>query len=101
MVRHERICGCQDGGGQKYYCRVASSGRNLPIAPLGLERLCLLSAYLNGYVNSSMGLSKKNHGGHGEHGEERGKGLMEERFSMTSNEAYPRDPCVPRGWASF
>jgi hypothetical protein len=33
-----------------------------------------------------------NHGEHGDHGEKRGKGFMEERFSMAYNQAYPRDP---------
>src|SRR5215470_17609298 len=50
-------------------------------------------------VNSRLGLSKKNHGDHGGHGEKRGKcfmDFMEEKFSISYNQAYPR---VPRGWA--
>src|SRR5262245_13205806 len=35
-----------------------------------------------------------NHGDHGDHGDKSGKGFMEERFSMSYNQAYPR---VPRG----
>jgi len=50
--------------------------------------------------NASLGLSKKNHGDHGDHGEKRGKGFMEEKFSMSYNQAHPRDPRVPRGLAS-
>jgi|SRR5262245_35028595 len=46
-------------------------------------------------------VEQKNHGGHGAHGEEGGKCLMEGRLGISSGQIHPRDPRVPRGWASF
>jgi hypothetical protein len=45
-------------------------------------------------LNSSLELSKKNHG---DHGEKSGKGFMGEKFSIPYNQAYP---CDLRGWVS-
>src|SRR5262245_53721998 len=40
---------------------------------------------------------KANHGEHGGHGDERGKGFMEDSFGISSEQFLPRVPRAPRG----
>src|SRR5262249_13322177 len=40
-------------------------------------------------------VKRKNHGERGEHGEEKGKALMEERFNTSSDRVFPRIPRDP------
>jgi hypothetical protein len=69
---------------------------SLPDAPSSRERIGI-----GALTQLQSWVEQMNHGEHGGHGEEKGKGLIEERFNTSSDHVRPRDPRVPRGWASF